>query len=46
MDAGIVLGTFYYCIAALPAARSAPHAFVPVATDTGATLLGRFALDG
>ncbi|WP_020174029.1 DUF2254 domain-containing protein [Methyloferula stellata] len=36
---GIFLGTFSYCIAALPAARSAPHAFVPVATVTGAMLL-------
>src|SRR5271167_2121815 len=36
---GIFLGTFSYCISALPAARSAPHAFVPVATVTGAMLL-------
>jgi len=36
---GIFLGTFSYCIAALPPARSAPHAFVPVATVTGAMLL-------
>jgi uncharacterized membrane protein len=36
---GIFLGTFSYCIAALPAARSAPQAFVPVATVTGAMLL-------
>jgi uncharacterized membrane protein len=36
---GIFLGTFSYCIAALPAARSTPHAFVPVATTTGAMLL-------
>jgi uncharacterized membrane protein len=36
---GIFLGTFSYCIAALPAARSAPHAFVPVVTVTGAMLL-------
>jgi uncharacterized membrane protein len=36
---GIFLGTFSYCIAALPAARSAPYAFVPVATVTGAMLL-------
>jgi uncharacterized membrane protein len=36
---GIFLGTFCYCIAALPAARSQPYAFVPVATVTGAMLL-------
>jgi uncharacterized membrane protein len=36
---GIFLGTFSYRIAALPAARSAPDAFVPVATVTGAMLL-------
>jgi uncharacterized membrane protein len=36
---GIFLGTFSYCIAALPAARSLPHPFVPVATVTGAMLL-------
>ena len=33
---GIFLGTFSYCVAALPAARSLPHVFVPVATVTGA----------
>jgi uncharacterized membrane protein len=36
---GMFLGTFSYCIAALPAARSLPHPFVPVATVTGAMLL-------
>ena len=36
---GIFLGTFSYCIAALPAARSLPFAFVPVVTVTGAMLL-------
>src|ERR1700758_1313775 len=29
---GVFLGTFSYCMAALPAARSLPHAFVPVVT--------------
>jgi uncharacterized membrane protein len=36
---GVFLGTFSYCIAALPAARSAPRTFVPVATVAGAMLL-------
>jgi uncharacterized membrane protein len=36
---GVFLGTFSYCIAALPAARTLPYAFVPVATVTGAMLL-------
>jgi len=36
---GVFLGTFSYCMAALPAARSLPHAFVPVATVTGAMVL-------
>jgi uncharacterized membrane protein len=36
---GIFLGTFCYCMAALPAARFAPHPFSPVATVTGATIL-------
>ncbi|MGD0228028.1 MAG: DUF2254 domain-containing protein [Terriglobia bacterium] len=36
---GIFLGTFCYCMAALPAARSAPIAFAPVATVLGAMLL-------
>ena len=36
---GIFLGTFSYCIAALPAARSLPTPFVPVATVAGAMLL-------
>ncbi len=36
---GIFLGTFSYCVAALPAARSLPHPFAPVATVSGAMLL-------
>jgi uncharacterized membrane protein len=36
---GMFLGTFSYCMAALPAARSLPQVFVPVATVTGAMLL-------
>ena len=36
---GIFLGTFSYCMAALPAARSVPVPFSPVATATGAMLL-------
>ena len=36
---GIFLGTFCYCMAALPAARSLPHPFAPVATVTGAMTL-------
>src|SRR5271154_7549860 len=36
---GVFLGTFSYCMAALPAARALPHVFVPVATVTGAMLL-------
>jgi uncharacterized membrane protein len=36
---GVFLGTFSYCMAALPAARSLPVAFVPVLTVTGAMLL-------
>jgi uncharacterized membrane protein len=36
---GIFLGTFAYCMAALPAARSLPHPFAPVATVTGAMAL-------
>ena len=36
---GIFLGTFSYCIAALPATRSLPQPFVPVATVTGAMVL-------
>jgi uncharacterized membrane protein len=36
---GIFLGTFSYCMAALPAARSAPTPFAPVATVMGAMLL-------
>ncbi len=36
---GVFLGTFSYCIAALPAARSLPTPFAPVVTVTGAMAL-------
>jgi uncharacterized membrane protein len=36
---GVFLGTFSYCMAALPAARSFPHPFTPVVTTSGAMLL-------
>jgi uncharacterized membrane protein len=36
---GVFLGTFVYCVAALPAARSLPQPFAPVATVTCAMLL-------
>ena len=36
---GIFLGTFGYCIAALPAARNFPHPFSPVLTVFGAMML-------
>lgn len=36
---GIFLGTFCYCMAALPAARWLPHPFAPVGTVLGAMLL-------
>jgi uncharacterized membrane protein len=36
---GVFLGTFSYCMAALPAARALPRPFVPVATVTGAMAL-------
>ncbi len=36
---GIFLGTFLYCMAALPTARSLPRPFAPVATVFGAMLL-------
>src|ERR1700733_410632 len=36
---GIFLGTFSYCMAALPAARMLPHPFAPVATVMGGMLL-------
>ncbi len=36
---GIFLGTFSYCMAALPAARSLPQPFAPVATVLGAMFL-------
>lgn len=36
---GVFLGTFLYCMAAMPAARSLPQPFAPVATVTGALAL-------
>ena len=36
---GIFLGTFVYCVAALPAARTVPQPFAPIATVAGAMLL-------
>lgn len=36
---GIFLGTFLYCLAALPAAHELPRPFAPVATVAGAMLL-------
>ena len=36
---GIFLGTFLYCMAALPTAHSLPHPFAPVATVLGAMVL-------
>ena len=36
---GVFLGTFSYCMAALPAARALPHPFVPAATVSGAMFL-------
>jgi uncharacterized membrane protein len=36
---GIFLGTFSYCMAALPAAHSLPHPFAPVGTVLGAMVL-------
>jgi uncharacterized membrane protein len=36
---GIFLGTFLYCMAALPAAHSLPHPFAPVGTVLGAMVL-------
>ena len=36
---GIFLGTFCYCMAALPAAHTMPKPFAPVATVTGAMFL-------
>jgi len=36
---GIFLGTFLYCMAALPAARSLPRPFAPIFTVMGAMLL-------
>jgi uncharacterized membrane protein len=36
---GIFLGTFSYCMAALPTAHSLPHPFAPVGTVMGAMLL-------
>lgn len=36
---GVFLGTFSYCMAALPAARAVPQPFAPVLTVAGAMLL-------
>ncbi len=36
---GIFLGTFAYCLAAMPAARTLPHPVAPVATAVGAMAL-------
>jgi uncharacterized membrane protein len=36
---GVFLGTFAYCMASLPAARTLPQPFAPVATVTGAMVL-------
>jgi len=36
---GVFLGTFSYCMAALPTARSLPHPFAPVFTVFGAMML-------
>jgi uncharacterized membrane protein len=36
---GVFLGTFSYCMAALPTARALPRPFAPVATTSGAMLL-------
>jgi uncharacterized membrane protein len=41
---GVLLGTFAYCIAVLPAARSLPFPFVPVVSVTGAMLLALVAV--
>lgn len=43
---GIFLGTFAYCMAALPAARSLPRPFAPVATVTCAMLLAVMCVAG
>jgi uncharacterized membrane protein len=41
---GVLLGTFSYCIAVLPAVRSLPVAFVPVVSVMGAMLLALVAV--
>jgi uncharacterized membrane protein len=41
---GVFLGTFSYCMAALPAARTLPVAFAPVLTVSGAMLLALVAV--
>jgi uncharacterized membrane protein len=43
---GIFLGTFAYCVAALPAAHVLPQPFAPVATVTGAMLLALICVAG
>ena len=41
---GVLLGTFSYCIAVLPATRALPFAFVPVVSVTGAMVLAMVAV--
>jgi uncharacterized membrane protein len=41
---GVFLGTFAYCIAVLPSARTLPVAFVPVVSVAGAMLLALVAI--
>ncbi len=43
---GIFLGTFCYCIAALPAVRTTPHPFAPVLTVMGAMILAVVCVGG
>jgi len=43
---GIFLGTFSYCIAALPAARMTPYAFSPVVSVFGAMVLALICVIG
>src|SRR6202163_827814 len=41
---GVLLGVFSYCVAVLPAVRSAPHVFVPVVSVTLAMVLALVAV--
>src|SRR5579859_63771 len=41
---GVLLGVFSYCLAVLPAVRSAPHVFVPVVSVTVAMVLALVAV--